>query len=298
MVSARIAGFGSAVPAVLDQQQLWDEFFADYYARHPVAARVWASSGVQTRHGVCDPRIENVSQWGTAARMQRYLVEAMPLGKDAVGAALDDARLDAADIGLFAVASCTGYATPGLDILLARDLGMSATVRRLFVGHMGCYAAIPALATAADHVQAHGTPPVLLCAELTSVHVQPATDEVQQMVAHALFSDATAAIVLTPAGAGWQVVDVVARTDVESSPLMTWDVTDLGFRMGLSPHVPDVLARHVRPTIESLLSEHGIGVPDVAAWAVHPGGPRILDVVAEPSSLPDDASFTATGGAS
>ena len=49
------------------------------------------------------------------------------------------------ELGLFAVCSCTGYATPGLDILLARDMGMSPNVQRLFVGHMGCYAALPGL---------------------------------------------------------------------------------------------------------------------------------------------------------
>ena len=54
--------------------------------------------------------------------------------------------LAAEDVGLFAVASCTGYATPGLDILLARDLGMSDEVQRLHIGHMGCYAALPASA--------------------------------------------------------------------------------------------------------------------------------------------------------
>ena len=77
--------------------------------------------------------------------MERYLAEALPLGKEAVAAALADAGLAAADVGLFAVASCTGYVTPGLDIRLARDLGMAADVQRLFVGHMGCYAALPGL---------------------------------------------------------------------------------------------------------------------------------------------------------
>ena len=70
---------------------------------------------------------------------------------------------------------------------------------------------------------------------------------------------------------------------------MTWDVTDLGFRMGLSPRVPDVLAEHVGPMIAELLGEHGLDVPDVHGWAVHPGGPRILDVVAAQLGLPADA---------
>ncbi len=77
--------------------------------------------------------------------MLRYQVEALPLGKEAVGRALTAAGLDARDVGLFVVCSCTGYATPGLDILLARDLGMAATTQRMFVGHMGCYAALPGL---------------------------------------------------------------------------------------------------------------------------------------------------------
>jgi alkylresorcinol/alkylpyrone synthase len=50
--------------------------------------------------------------------------------------------------------------------------------------------------------------------------------------------------------------------------------------MGLSPRVPAVLARHVRSTVTELLDRHGLAVTDVDGWAVHPGGPRILDTVA------------------
>ena len=68
----------------------------------------------------------------------------LPLGKDAVSTALADADLDATEVGLFAVVSCTGYSTPGLDILLARDLGMPPDLQRLFVGSHGLsYAALP-----------------------------------------------------------------------------------------------------------------------------------------------------------
>ncbi len=70
---------------------------------------------------------------------------------------------------------------------------------------------------------------------------------------------------------------------------MTWDVTDHGFRMGLSPRVPAVLARHVKPVVTDMLGRHGLGVSDVAGWAVHPGGPRILDVVADRLGLRDNA---------
>jgi predicted naringenin-chalcone synthase len=117
------------------------------------------------------------------------------------------------------------------------------------------------------------------------------------MVSHALFSDAAAAVVLEPAPAdatahgpaGLEVVDVVARTDVTTADHMTWDVTDLGFKMGLSPAVPSVLARHARPVVEELLGAHGIAVDDVHGWAVHPGGRRIVEVVGEVLGLSEAA---------
>lgn len=286
--TARIAGIATAVPAPMDQQALWDGFFSRHYGGSDMARKVWQSSGIVTRHGVADPRVDDVSTWGTGRRMERFVAEAMPLGKDAVSKALANANVHAEDVGLFAVVSCTGYATPGLDILLARDLGMPATVQRLMVGHMGCYAAVPGLAAVSDAVAARGLTAVLLCVELTSLHVQPATDEPQQMVAHALFSDAATAVVLTPEANGIEVVDVVAKTDVEHCDHMTWDVTDLGFKMGLSPRVPDVLAKHVRDVTTDLLDRHGLAIEDVKGWAIHPGGPRIVDVCAEQLGLTDE----------
>lgn len=292
---AAIGGFGVAVPPARDQQSLWDGYFKQAYGDSRVADVIFRSSGVETRHGVVDPTVEDVSSWSTGQRMERYIEEAMPLGKEAVAAALDAAGVGTADVGYFAVASCTGYGTPGLDILLSRDLGMPGTTQRLMVGHMGCYAAIPALAAVSDAAMARGLTGVLLCNELTSLHAQPPTDDTQQMVAHALFSDAAVAVVCAPGRAGLALVDVVAATDTQHSDKMTWDVTDLGFRMGLSPRVPDVLALEVLGVVEELLGRHGVDVAAVRGWAVHPGGPRILEVVEERLGLRPDALAASRG---
>ena len=282
MVSAVVTGHGSAVPAPMPQDALWDEFFSAHYDGSELARRIWSKAGVDLRHGVVDPRQEDVSTWGTGARMRRFVAEAMPLGKEALSACMADAGLSAGDIDALTVVSCTGYATPGLDILLARDMGMPVDVQRVHIGHMGCYAAIPALATVADAAAARGQTGLMLCLELTSLHVQPASTDPEQMVAHALFSDAAAAVAVVPgAVAGLEVVDFIARTDAARSSLMTWDVTDLGFRMGLSPEVPTVLAEHVVGVVDELLTRNGVDRSAVTGWAVHPGGPRIVDVVAD-----------------
>jgi predicted naringenin-chalcone synthase len=289
--TAAITGFGVALPPAVSQQELWSGFFATHYAgsAQPLARRIFTNAGVVTRHAAVSPLIEDVSSWPTAKRMERYLTEAMPLGKEAVDGALADAGIGPEQVGLLAVCSCTGYVTPGLDILLARDLGLAIDCQRLFVGHMGCYAALPGLAVVADFVTVHRRPAVLLCAELPSLHLQESTVEVGQIVAHALFSDAAAAVVVTPGGEGYEVCRVASLTDPSTADHMTWDVTDLGFRMGLSPRVPDVLASHVTRFVADLLAQADLTVSDVDGWAVHPGGPHILDVVERELGLPPAA---------
>ncbi|HEY7173673.1 MAG TPA: type III polyketide synthase, partial [Micromonosporaceae bacterium] len=236
---AVIAGMGIAHPPSTPQDDLWEGFFTRHYrgSQQEVARRIFDHAGVRRRHAAVNPVVEDVSTWSTGRRMQRYLVEAMPLGKSAVADALAAADIDAGDIGMFAVCSCTGYVTPGLDVLLARDLGMGAATQRLFIGHMGCYAALPGLGVVRDFALANRRPAVLLCLELTSLHVQPPSADVEQIVSHALFADGAAAVVVLPDGAGpsrYEVVEVAAVTDVATADHMTWDVTDLGFRMGLS----------------------------------------------------------------
>ncbi|TDB69443.1 type III polyketide synthase [Micromonospora sp. KC721] len=304
MVVPVIAGLGTAQPPAARQDELWEGFFSRHFsgATRALAERIFANSGVDRRQAAVNPLLEDVSDWPTERRMRRYQVEALPLGKEAVGRALTAAGLDAGDVGLFVVCSCTGYATPGLDILLARDLGMAPGTQRMFVGHMGCYAALPGLGAAGDFVTARGRPALLLCTELTSLHIQPATARVdtQQIVSHALFSDAAVAAVLLPAptgpaGPGWRIREVSSVTDTSTADHMTWDVTDTGFRMGLSPKVPQVLSAHVRALVDDLLARHGASVAEVDGWAVHPGGPRILNVVERELALPPAALAASRG---
>ncbi len=304
---ALVTGSAQAFPPVVRQRDLWDRYFGPLLGGDRWAERVFMHAGVERRHCVVDPAVEDVSGWSTAARMRRYADEGTALAKAAVAGALDDAGVSPDRVGLLAVVSCTGYAAPGIDIRVAADLGFSPGTERLLLGHMGCHAAIPALGTVADRARARGSVAVLLCLELTSLHLQPDLArpaagaaptrgfDLDQLVSHALFGDAAAAVVVEPAGtprlaAGQlRLLDIAARSDLASADHMTWEVTDHGFRMGLSRRVPDVLARHVAPLVDELCRRNGRDPAAVAGWAVHPGGPRVLDVVADRLGLPAGA---------
>jgi hypothetical protein len=147
----------------------------------------------------------------------------MPLGKEAVAAALADAGLAPDDVGMFAVVSCTGYATPGLDIRIAADLGMGLDVQRLLVGHMGCYAAIPGLGAAADFATSRGRPAVH-SARPTSLRPPPAPGPT-----------VTRPEMVTPGGCGGQAAQGTRRSEVvDIAALMDLSTADRHGR-GTSP---------------------------------------------------------------
>lgn len=295
---AGITALATAFPAARSQTALWDEFFCRHFAQVRWAERVYRSAGARQRRPSVDPTVDDISRWSTAARMRRYQTEAMPLAKDAASQALNAAGVAARDIGLLALVSCTGYATPGIDVGLARDLGFAPGTERVLIGHMGCHAALPALGLVADYVSHRGRPALVLSVELPSLHIQPPADDLDDVLAHALFSDAAAAAVLSPAPAasglapgqlGLAVVDIEAGTDLGAADHISWEVTDLGFHMGLSRQVPALVARHVGPVVDALLARHGLGRADVKTWGAHPGGPRILDAVGQALELPTRA---------
>lgn len=291
-----ITALGSAHPPASSQTELWERFFFGHFAGSRTARSAFAAAGVRRRAAVVSPLEEDLSAASTGERMTRYAREAPRLGKEAVSSALADAGIAAAELGLLAVVSCTGYVTPGIDVSLAADLGLAPEAQRILVGHVGCHAALPALELVRDFVAVRGKPAVLCCVELTSLHLQPAGRDAEQAVVHALFADAAvAAVVAPPPAGGFEVLDVAATTVPATSELMTWQVTDLGFRMHLSRRVPDVVAESLAPLVDGLLGAHRLGRADVAGWAVHPGGRRVLELAGERLGLTEEALAPSLG---
>jgi hypothetical protein len=97
LARAVVAGVGVAHPPSVTQDELWQGYFARHYAGvgGGLAKRIFANAGVQTRHAVVNPLFEDPSGWPTSTRMRRYLTEALPLGKGAVAAALEQAGVAA-----------------------------------------------------------------------------------------------------------------------------------------------------------------------------------------------------------
>jgi predicted naringenin-chalcone synthase len=70
---------------------------------------------------------------------------------------------------------------------------------------------------------------------------------------------------------------------------MTWTIGDHGFGMTLSKKIPEVIATRLRPWLDDWLAARGHSVATIRSWAVHPGGPKILDAVVATLGLPTEA---------
>src|SRR4029453_18969327 len=209
------------------------------------------------------------------------------LGAEAARRALERAGPGAAaEVGDLLAVSCTGYSGPGLDVHLADDLELGDRVRRLAIGHMGCYAGLPALRTAAALADASGRRALVTCVELCTLHVQPARSR-EDAVYQALFGDGAAAALVGPGGDGPAIAGSATVTVPGSEERMGWLIEDDGFHMWLSPRVPALVERSVGRLVEDLLGPRGLTAGDVAHWAVHPGGPEIVDRVQRRLGLSD-----------
>jgi predicted naringenin-chalcone synthase len=313
-----ILGLGTALPdAVISQS---DAFRVARALAHPTDEQatwlptMYNGSGVATRHtalgnAVIRDMLDGSTHTGspylptgapddrgptTAQRMQHYAELAPPLAVEAAAAALRSSGLRGADLTHLVTVSCTGFIAPGIDAALIRALGLSATVQRTHVGYMGCHGAFNGLRVARAFGAEKPDARVLLCAvELCTLHYHYGWDA-QKVIANALFADGAAAVVGVSGAAAppetWRVAATGSCLIPDSETAMTWTIGNHGFEMSLSRAVPRLIAQNLRPWLEDWLHRQGVALNEVGSWAVHPGGPRILDAVEEGLGLPREAT--------
>ena len=306
-MSLLIAGLGKAVPrhriTQSDAARITQAFACDDAARERLFQTLYRRAGVESRHsavltsseGDLDSRqsfFQVEAAPSTAERMAVYEASSGELAVRAASAALLDSAMAPQSITHLVTVSCTGFYSPGFDIHLIKQLDLPRDVARTHVGFMGCHGALNGLRVAKSFVEADRSARVLLCAlELCSLHHQYGWVP-DRIVSNALFADGAAAVVGMAAArepASHRALSRVIATGAflidDSEDAMTWRIGDQGFVMTLSARVPDLISEHLGPWLRRWLASHGLDIPSIASWAVHPGGPRILSAFTEAAGL-------------
>jgi predicted naringenin-chalcone synthase len=192
--------------------------------------------------------------------------------------------------------SCTGYVSPSAIQRLIELKGWNRRTHATQVYHMGCYAAIPALRIAAgllSRSRGNILPRAeVVHTELCTLHFNPADHSPEQLIIQTLFADGHIRYSVEPGQStdshnnerALELLSVREEIVPNSLDDMTWALSEWGFQMTLSRDVPGKIAACLPRFLSNLFVDAGRSDSKAAGeaiFAVHPGGPRILDSVEE-----------------
>jgi len=283
----RILSVASAFPAYYyNQQELVAAFLRHWGDRIPDGRKLellHSNVGVDGRH-LSLPMDEYPSlTFGQANNV--WMETAQDLGEKSISQALRNGGLQNTDPAAFFFVSVTGISSPSIEAKLINRMGLSRNLKRIPIFGLGCVAGAAGIARAADYVRAYPHQyAILLSVELCSLTLQTDDLSVANLISTGLFGDGAAAVIV----AGDKCVsgptvppgpEIIATKSIfypDTERVMGWDISESGFRIVLSPQVPDVVAKNLGGDMNEFLGEHGLSLKDIGCWVVHTGGPKVL----------------------
>lgn len=200
--------------------------------------------------------------------------------------------------------TCSGYLAPSpVERMAAQKEWFDTTVTHSY--HMGCYGAFPAIRMAHGFLsssQLTMTPPKervdIIHTELLSAHQNLEDLNAANIITMTLFADGLIRYSLYSEEAarekGMPGLKILAFNEhllPNSADDMTWVPGPHQFLMTLTPMVPIVIKNNVRPFVENLLHRACINLDvekERLCFAIHPGGPRIVEHLQEELGLQDE----------
>ena len=187
--------------------------------------------------------------------------------------------------------TCTGYVSPSAAQWIVADRGWDTAITHAY--HMGCYASLPAVRLAMGQVAAFGAPVDVVHTEMCSLHMNPSLHTPEQIVVQSLFADGHIRYRVGPRAEGpsFQILAVKEKVLPGTQELMGWKPAPWGMQMHLSREVPERIRENTRPFVRALLEQAGMPLERAmreGIFAIHPGGPKIIDSVAQSLELREE----------
>jgi alkylresorcinol/alkylpyrone synthase len=269
-----------------EQAEITEAFSRLTHCDEDLLRRFHAATGVTGRNLALP--LEEYAKLDSFARANDMYVEiALDLTEQALRGALDKAGVRPEKVDHLLFCSSTGLATPSLDAKLAQRVGLRPDVKRVPVFGLGCAAGASGLARLHDYLRGWpGDVAALVCVELCSLTIQRDDTSIANLVASGLFGDGAAAVVATGRGPGPEVVATRSRLYPDTEHLMGWEVGQHGFRIVLDAALTGFVEQVLAADIRAFLTDYGLTPDQVATWICHPGGPKVIEKIAETLDLP------------
>ncbi len=251
--------------------------------------RLFSRAGVSGRSSL-KPLDEVFTEATFAQRNEIYREAMIDTGIALARSTLAKAGLSGVDI--LVSSSCTGLMIPAVDAHIANALRLGPRLARLPITESGCAGGAVALARASDYLTAHPRAAALVIAiEFSSLTFQARDLSATNLVATALFADGASAAVLLGAEhpavkeAAIEFLGAASCFMPDSLGSMGYDVIESGLKLVLDKRLPDSLRGRLKPLVDEFLTEHRLSFDQLSAFALHPGGRKVLDVAEEELGL-------------
>ena len=290
----RIAGVASAFP----RQYYSQHQIAEALQRHwdkglgnpKVLERLLTRVGVDGRYlALPIHAYDDLTTWGKSNNA--WIDVAEDLAEQSICRALTRAGLCEADLDAVFFVSVTGVASPSIDARLMNRMNFRPDIKRNPIFGLGCVAGAAGIARASDYVRAFPDQcAVLVSVELCSLTWQRNDLSVANLIAAGLFGDGSAAVIVTGSERqvpGPQVVATRSSFYRGTEEVMGWNISEEGFKIVLSPGVPDMVRKHLARDVDAFLADYDLDRSDIDSWIMHTGGPKVLEATAETLELPE-----------
>ena len=287
-----IAAAASAFPEHYYPQDFLLQALSAYWGdelRNPqLLARLHRNVGVEGRHlALPAEKYPSIKTWGEAN--DAWIDVAKKIGEQALASALKQAGVEPHQLGALFFTSVTGISSPSIDALLINRMGLSANIRRVPIFGLGCVAGAAGISRAADYVRAYpDQAAALVSVELCSLTLQRGDLSVANMISAGLFADGAAAAVVTGSNLKRSAPEILATKSVfypDTEPMMGWKISETGFRITLSPEVPELIRQNLAGDVDAFLAENNVRRDQIGSWVLHTGGPKVLEAIGDALGL-------------
>ncbi|XP_073128285.1 type III polyketide synthase A-like [Henckelia pumila] len=174
---------------------------------------------------------------------------------------------------------------PGGDLHLAAELGLKNDVNRVMLYFLGCYGGVTGLRVAKDIAENNPGSRVLLTTSETTIlgFRPPNKTRPYDLVGAALFGDGAAAAIIGTdplPGSEWPSFELnhaVQQFLPGTQNVIDGYVSEEGINFKLGRDLPQKIDENIEEFCKKVMAKTGLKDYNELFWAVHPGGPAILN---------------------
>jgi len=192
--------------------------------------------------------------------------------------------------------SSTGYESPNPLQQLLSEKNWETTHMNCYAND--CFAAFPAIEMAIGNLHNpfnNYNQVDIAHVEFNSIHIDISDDRPENLIVMSLFGDGAITYKVkndkSTKGNGIRIDNIHQKLIPNSSDQMNWSLSSYQFKMILKPYVPLFIDEHIEVFVQQLFKNQIIRVEEArqkAIWAIHPGGPKIVDFIQKKLNLSDE----------